>query len=132
MNDTDLAAGVRRIPVAAHRDARGCLHAFDRDTLPFAPVRTFVISGVPPHATRGGHVVSCEEFLWVATGSCRLTVSEAERVSSFLLDSPDEGILLPAGVEMVLTDFAPQTLLVVMASTAFAETDDVRGFGAHG
>jgi hypothetical protein len=123
MNECLLPTGARMIALPGHHDARGRLDAFDRDTLPFTPVRTFVISEVPPDAPRAGHAVSCDEFLWVPAGACRLTLSDAARSATVLLDSRQHGVYVPAGIMMDLTDFAPQTLLIVMASKSFSETE---------
>jgi WxcM-like protein len=127
MNSPPLPAGARLIALSGNRDSRGRLDAFDRDTLPFTPARTFVISEVPPGATRAGHPLRCDEFLWVPVGSCRLTISDANRTSSVLLDSPDHGVFVPEGLMMELDNFAPRTLLVVLASKPYSEAEQ---FGA--
>ena len=123
MNECVLPAGARIIALSGHHDVRGRLDAFDRDTLPFTPVRTFVISEVPPDALRAGHAVSCDEFLWAPAGACRLTLSDTTRSATVLLDSRQHGVFVPAGIMMDLTDFAPHTLLIVMASKSFSETE---------
>jgi dTDP-3-amino-3,4,6-trideoxy-alpha-D-glucose transaminase len=118
-----LPDGVRWIPVSLHSDPRGILAAFDRDTLPFEPVRTFVITNVPHGATRGGHVVPCDEFLWIQAGECRLSISDGARRTSLLLDNPQHGVIVAAGLVLELTDFAPGTILTVMASQPYANPD---------
>jgi len=118
-----LPDGVHWIPVSLHGDARGMLAAFDRETLPFEPVRTFVITNVPHGATRGGHVISCDEFFWVQTGQCRLSISDGARQTSLLLDNPQRGVIVPAGLLLELTNFTPDTLLIVMASQPYADAD---------
>jgi hypothetical protein len=123
----DLLSGARLLPVNLRSDSRGTLAAFDRDTLPFEPVRTFVIADVPHGETRGGHVVSCDEFLWAQTGQCRLSIFDGARRISMLLDNPRQGALIPAGVGLELSDFTPGTLLVVMASAPYAETGRLAG-----
>ena len=120
MSDADLPAGMRLITLPVHRDARGTLVALDRDTLPFEPVRTFVISGVPPGATRGGRAAACSEFLFAAAGSCRVTVSDAARRCSIVLDHA-HGVLIAAGLTVELGDFAPDAVVVVLAPKTFAE-----------
>jgi dTDP-4-amino-4,6-dideoxygalactose transaminase/dTDP-4-dehydrorhamnose 3,5-epimerase-like enzyme len=121
-----LPDGVQWIPVPVHTDARGLLVAFDSKTLPFQPVRTFVITNVPHGATRGGHVISCDEFLWVQAGACRLSISDGVRGTSLLLDDPKHGVIVPEGLFLEVTDLAPDTLLIVMASQAYAPDGSVR------
>lgn len=118
-----LPDGVRWIPVALHADTRGTLAAFDRDTLPFEPVRTFAITNVPRGAVRGGHVISCDEFFWVQAGACRLSISDRGNHTSLLLDNPQHGVVVPAGCLLELRDFTPATILIVMASRPYAEAD---------
>lgn len=107
---TKLPDGVHWIPVSSNADARGTLSAFDRHSLPFEPVRTFVITNVPRGATRGGHVLDCDELLWVLNGQCRLAISENDSA---------KGILIPKGLLLELSDFAPGTVLIVMAPRPF-------------
>jgi dTDP-4-amino-4,6-dideoxygalactose transaminase len=116
-----LPDGVRWIPVSSHADSRGTLAAFDRDTLPFEPVRTFVITDVPPGATRGGHVTSCDEFFRIQAGQCRLLVSRGDVRTSLLLDNPRHGVMVAAGVFLEVTDFSPNAVLIVMASQSYAD-----------
>jgi dTDP-4-amino-4,6-dideoxygalactose transaminase len=115
-----LPNGVHWIPVSLHADTRGMLAAFDCKTLPFEPVRTFAITNVPHGATRGGHVIACDEFFWVQAGKCRLSISDGASETSLLLDNPRHGVMVPAGLFLEITDFTPDTLLIVMASQPYA------------
>jgi dTDP-4-amino-4,6-dideoxygalactose transaminase len=115
-----LPDGVRWIPVSSHADSRGTLAAFDRDTLPFEPVRTFVITDVPPGAKRGGHVTSCDEFFTIQAGQCRLLLSRDDVSTSLLLDNPRHGVMVAAGVFLEVAEFSPDALLIVMASQSHA------------
>lgn len=123
MSDRVSALESQFVPVKSHRDARGNLVAFDRETIPFAPVRTFAIFDVPPGQTRAGHAVSCDEFLWVPAGSCRLSTDDGARKSSVILSSNDRGVLIPAGMWIQLSEFAPSTFVLVFASKLFSETE---------
>lgn len=120
MADADLPHGVTVIALPVHRDARGTLVALDRDTLPFEPIRTFVISGVPPGATRGGHALACTEFLFTATGTCRATVSDAVGRCSIELDH-SRGVLVADGLIVELSDFSPDAVVIVLSPRAFAD-----------
>src|SRR5437764_10682864 len=100
---SNLPEGVHWIAVSLHVDGRGTLAAFDRDTLPFEPVRTFVITGVPAGATRGGHQIPCDEFFRIQAGHCRVLVSDGVTRTSLLLDNPQQGLIVPAGLLVELT-----------------------------
>jgi hypothetical protein len=121
-NNRSLALEDLLVPLQHHRDARGALVALERGTIPFAPVRTFVIFDVPSRQTRAGHAVSCDEFFWVPSGSCRLTIDDGVRKSSTILRGTEYGVLIPAGLWTLLSEFAPSTLVVVMAAKPYAET----------
>jgi len=126
MNAGPLPAGARLASLTLHQDVRGSLVAFDRDTLPFEPARTFVIFDVPPGARRAARPAACNEFLWTASGACRVTFSDVAETTAIVLDTPHRGLFIPAGTTITLDDFAPGTLLVVLAAKSFAEADRVR------
>jgi hypothetical protein len=119
----DLPDGVCLVQVSFHTDERGTLTAFDSSNLPFEPARTFLISNVPYGATRGGHRIAADEFLWAQTGKCRLTISGGAGRVSLPLDSPQQGVSVPAGFGVELSDFAPGTVLVVMSSQPYAKAE---------
>jgi hypothetical protein len=83
MSARPIPAGARLERLALHQDARGTLVAFDRDTPPFEPARTFVIFDVPPQARRAARPAACDEFLWAARGACRLTPLVVVAAKSF-------------------------------------------------
>jgi WxcM-like, C-terminal len=122
MQNRDVAEGVTMIAVDHRRDHRGQIAIFDADTMPFAPVRSFSIFNVPPGASRGGHALSCDEFLWLATGSCRISFANGTQTSSFKLDAGGQGVLVSAGVWIELNDFAPGTVVLGFAPVPFAQT----------
>src|SRR4051812_23352295 len=114
---------VRFIRADLHEDVRGRLAVFDRDTLPFAPVRVFSISDVPAGTVRSGRKLSCEEFVWAVAGSCRLKTLINGFENLFTLDDRNQGISLPVDTFVELTNFAPGTLLLVLASASYSETE---------
>lgn len=115
--------GLAQVSIVRHSDERGTLAVFDRHTLPFTPVRAFAIFDVPPGVSRGGHALSCDEFLWVAAGSCRIYLDDGVRKSSILLNDKHQAVLVPAGVWLKLGDFLPGTLIIVFAPVLFSEAE---------
>lgn len=110
------------IPVKFNTDERGSLVAFDRDTLPFAPARTFFISSVPAGRLRAGHAVSCDEFLWPLSGCCSVSLDDGKIQASFRLEARRDGLFVPAGIWIRLEEFNPDTILAVFASKAYSDT----------
>lgn len=105
-------------------DARGRLAALEElRPLPFRPVRTFVISDVPPGAHRAGHIIRCSEFLWMAAGACRATVRPGDsggEEQQFHLTVRGRGLYLPPGSWIDLFDFQAGSVLVCLADRRYA------------
>jgi hypothetical protein len=105
-------------------DPRGQLFALERlRPLPFTPVRTFVIADVLPGMHRAEHVVSCDQFLWMAAGACEAVVREARSVTKgerrFHLAARGPGLYLPAGIWLDLAEFIPDSMLVCLAAATY-------------
>ena len=108
-----------RLPEYA--DARGCLNVVEDDgSLPFVPSRVFWITGVPKGARRGGHAHwTCSEIVFAAAGSFVIELDDGEARSTFVLDNPGLGVLVPAGAWCELYDFAENTVCMVLASEKY-------------
>jgi WxcM-like protein len=122
MHNRDLPEGVTLVGIERRRDDRGQIAIFDWGSMPFTPVRSFSIFDVPPGASRGGHALSCDEFLWIATGSCRIAFENGTQKSSFRLENNEQGVLVSAGVWLELNEFAPGTVVFGFAPVPYAET----------
>lgn len=124
MNNRDAERSPIRIcPVPTFTDVRGRLRVCELgQALPFIPVRTFIISDVPMSATRAGHAVSCDLFMLVAYGSCKLTSSINGIDEDYSFTSHLGGIYVLADTWILLSDFAPGTALLVHAQKLYAET----------
>jgi hypothetical protein len=128
MRDGPGMIGAYEIEVPQFPDQRGRLAAFERARpLPFTPVRTFVISEVPPGAHRACHVTRCAEFLWMATGACRATIrpsaGRAEDEQRFRIVARGRGLFVPEGVWIDLFDFAPGSIMICMADGNYVARD---------
>lgn len=123
MNSHALLKGVTLLAIEPRRNERGLTAVFDRDLMTFMPVRSFAIFDVPPGTSRGGHSLSCDEFLWIAAGSCRVTFDNGMRKSSLMLENNERGVLVSAGIWLELSDFAPGTVVLGFAPMPFSETE---------
>jgi hypothetical protein len=118
----------REVDVPQFADSRGRLAAFERlRPLPFTPVRTFVISDVPPGEHRAQHVTRCSEFLWMAAGSCRAIVRPREKCGAedeqqFRLTVHGRGLYIPQNVWIDLCDFTASGVLICVADAEYAGT----------
>lgn len=113
-----LPRGCRLINLPEHKDKRGCLSiAEGKGEVPFAIERVFWIYDVPDGEERGAHShCECAEVVVPVCGAFDMTVDDGMTKSTVHLDSPNVGILIPAGVWCQLSGFAPNTVCVVMAS----------------
>ena len=121
--DEELRRRVSWIPIKTITDQRGHLVVFEEGTsLPFAPVRTFVISQVPPDATRANHAVSCDLVLVALQGQCTMLARYGNGKGIYQLVSGGDALLLRRDTWISLSNFSAATLLLVLASNKFAET----------
>jgi UDP-2-acetamido-3-amino-2,3-dideoxy-glucuronate N-acetyltransferase len=115
--------GLRFLSLKEYADERGRLRVVEvGGCLPFTPLRSFIISDIPNGKTRAGHALSCEMFLVVILGACLLTAMSAAGVEQHLLTPAKGGVYLPPGTWLLLSDFEPETIVVVYASETFDRT----------
>jgi hypothetical protein len=50
-------------------------------------------------------------------------LADVAETIAVVLDTPRQGLFVPAGVTIALDDFTPGTLLVVVAAKSFAEAE---------
>lgn len=127
----DHAGGARLHRLPRFVDLRGSLSVgeFGRD-LPFAPVRYFLVFGVPSRETRGEHAHrECHQFLVCAHGSVRVLADDGRQRREFLLDSPATGLHLPPMTWGTQYQYSPDAVLLVFASHAYETADYIRDYG---
>lgn len=117
-----LIAGVALITFPAYRDQRGVLVAFDHlQGLPFALRRVFYVLDVPSGAERAGHAVSADCVCLAAQGALDLHFANGREQGSARLDDPTVGLHVKGGILLRASDFAPGSVMVVLASEHFAD-----------
>ncbi|WP_181701983.1 WxcM-like domain-containing protein [Chthonobacter albigriseus] len=117
-----------RLPIV--KDLRGDLTVGEFEkTLPFRPMRYFMVVDVPSRETRGEHAHrECTEFLICVTGSCTVVADDGRNRQSFQLDSFDRGLLLPPGVWRTHFNYSPDAILLVFASHHYDPSDYIRDY----
>ena len=114
---------VRLVDVPCFGDSRGQLFPFQRmQPVPFMPVRAFIIAEVPEGKHRAQHSLSCEQFLWMAAGSCHAMVREGPPGGGerhFGLSERGPGLYLPEGVWLDLSEFMPASILLCLAAADY-------------
>jgi len=88
--------------------------------LPFPPQRYFIVYEAEPDAVRGAHAHrSCSQFLIAVAGRVVVTTDDGADRLEHVLDRPDLGLHIPAGVwaDQRYSDRAAR--LLVLASEAY-------------
>jgi hypothetical protein len=109
-------------------DGRGGLtFAEANGHVPHAIARVFYVYGVAAGVTRGAHAHrTLHETLVALAGRLTLTVFDGRATRRFVLDSPRRAVHVPPMHWIELTEFAPETVCLVLASAVYEEADYVR------
>jgi UDP-2-acetamido-3-amino-2,3-dideoxy-glucuronate N-acetyltransferase len=118
------------VPLNSFTDIRGGLLAaeFSRH-IPFKVVRLFTITNVPTYHFRGDHAhKECHQFLVCLQGSIRAVVDNGKQREEWVLDRPGLGMHIPPMIWGVQYAYAPNTVLLVLASHPYDEGDYIRDY----
>jgi hypothetical protein len=131
MTESSLEArGCRWIAVPGAADARGRVNFLELGKgLDFAPKRLFWLHHVAPGQWRGRHGHRETELVLIAAhGGCRVHLDDGQVKESVTLDDPARALHIGPWVWHELTDFAPQSAIMVIASTLFDEAEYLRDY----
>ena len=110
------------VALAPHKDDRGDLISLELGApLTFQPHRNFFIRNVPFGQFRAQHAVSCDEFLVLQSGKCRLTIKSLAGVESYDLTDLDTGVFIPAGLWIELSHFSADAQVLVNCSQRYVD-----------
>lgn len=99
------------------------------ELLPFAVKRFYFIRDVPSGATRGSHAHRELNQLVVAlSGAVTVELDDGEQKQEFDLAGPGIGLHIPPGYWRTLRDFVPGSVVAVLASTEYVESDYIRDY----
>lgn len=114
------------------RDGRdGCLNVLTvGQEIPFAIKRVFYISDVVGGSSiRGMHAHRVtEQVLHCVSGACTVTLDDGTDKKTIRLSAGPEGIRIGQLVWHTLTDFIPGSVLLVIASEPYDESDYIRDY----
>ncbi|HZQ02216.1 MAG TPA: FdtA/QdtA family cupin domain-containing protein [Reyranella sp.] len=131
MKDTLLKArDCRWISVPGAADARGRINFLELGKgLDFRPVRLFWLYQIAAGQWRGRHGHRQTKLVFVpVNGSCRVHLDDGKVKESVTLDDPAKALYVAPWVWHELTDFAPQTAIVIVASSVYDEADYLRDY----
>lgn len=111
-------------------DSQGNLNIVE---LPFSCQRIYTLEKIAKNSTRGHHAhKDLEQIFLVLRGSLTLECSTPFSTFTFTLRHSDtHAVYLPAGYWRVLSNFAPETICLVLASSHYVETDYIRDLESY-
>ena len=111
-------------------DPRGNLSFIEEyDHIPFKLERTYWIYDVPGGQKRGGHAFKNQQELVVAlSGSFDVIVHDGEEKKRFHLNRSYFGLYIPNGLWRHMDNFSTNSVVLVLSSTAYDESDYIRDF----
>jgi len=129
-NSSPKARNCRWISVPGASDPRGSVNFLELGrALDYPPKRIFWLHHVAPGQWRGRHGHRESKLLLVAlSGSCRAHLDDGTIKESMTLDDPTRALYVAPWVWHELTDFTPQTAVMVIASSLYDETEYLRDY----
>ena len=130
--DESFFPGCTLVRHHAVADARGVLVALEGGRqVPFGIARVYWVFDVDPASPRGFHAHrALHQWAVCVAGSCRMRLSDGHNWREAVLDSPDLGLHIGPMIWHEMHDFAPGSVLLVLASAAYVESDYIRDFAA--
>ena len=119
------------IKLIKHGDERGQLIAVEAfsDVIDFDIKRVYYIFDNVSNVRRGFHAhKKLKQLLVCTSGSCKIHLDNGKETREVLLDSPDKGLIIDEYLWREMYDFAPGTVLMVLASEKYNEEDYIRNY----
>lgn len=125
-----MTAKTALISFQVHGDDRGSLVALeDGHNLPFDVKRVYYIYGTKTGIARGFHAHrKLKQLLIAVSGSVTIKCEYGGQNKEYILDKPNEGLLIDGFVWREMHDFSPDCVLMVLADEYYSEDDYIRDY----
>lgn len=101
-----------------------------KNHIPFSIKRIYYIFGVEKDATRGLHAhKKTLQMLFCIKGEIKIVLDNGFKREEIVLDKPNKGVFLDKLLWHEMADFGKDTLLLVLASDYYKESDYIRDYG---
>ena len=109
-------------------DDRGSLIPIEFNTLPFMPIRAFIVSNVPKNTIRGNHShYITKQYLMCLEGKIEVILNDGDIESKILLEK-NEGVLVPELIWDSQKFLTNDSQLIVFCSTNYINEDYIFDF----
>jgi len=121
-------SSVALIDLPYFRRDGGELVVMETGVIPFSIERVFNVCA-EIDAIRGNHAHrKCIQFLTCVSGGVEVLWYEGTKTFTFVLDSPRQGLLVPAGIWARQTYKQENTVLTVLCDRGYEEEDYIRDY----
>lgn len=97
--------------------------------IPFNIKRIYYIYTIPKEIKRGFHAHKrLEQVLICMNGSVKIKVDDGSEKNIFKLSNQSKGLYVGPGIWREMSDFSPNTVLLVLASEYYNEEDYIRDY----
>lgn len=124
--------GVKRISLVSFEDAGGSLSFVESGCIDdFDIHRVFWVKGVAD-SVRGNHAhIECSQILFCLSGTIKVNCFDGRRWLNFVLDSPNEGLLIPPKIWAEQEYVCEGSILLVVCNRTYSESDYIRDFSTY-
>jgi hypothetical protein len=97
--------------------------------IPFTLKRVFYLYDISSAESRGAHAhKTCQQFLIAVKGSFEVVLDDGKERSTILLDDPQKGLFIEAGIWDSQINFSAGAICLVIASITYLEADYIRNY----
>lgn len=125
-----MTANTALISLQVHGDDRGSLIALENGhNLPFDVKRVYYIYGTKTDVARGFHAhKKLKQLLIAVSGTVTIKCEYNGQTKEYLLDKPNEGLLIEGFVWREMHAFSNDCVLLVLADEYYNENDYIRDY----
>jgi hypothetical protein len=101
----------------------------EQSSVPFPLERIYYLYDIPSSESRGGHAHKIlQQLITAVSGSFNITLDDGSIKRTFLLNNPNQGLLIVPGIWRELSDFSSGSVCLVLASHKYESSDYIRDF----
>lgn len=121
---------VNKILFHPHGNDNGSLIAIEEcKDIPFQIKRVYYMYGTREEVIRGRHAHKClQQVLICVHGSCKVRLDDGKEQKTVSLNKQYEGLYISHDIWREMFDFSPDTVLLVLASEPYNESDYIRDY----